>query len=169
MALELPNTMDYSKSGKSKAEYLNDLYAVITNDFKTETTSLIGKKVCLVNEPSTEGREYTFNHITRYDKSEEIHLDFNRCKKIPWLAALLNSCPNSDVKCWSEKQKYVNKKSGKKKTVTRTIVWYERGNLKLVLQEKTDSYFLITSFTVAGEKAIEKLNQEYLDSSSKLY
>jgi hypothetical protein len=169
MALELPNTMDFLKSGKSKEEYLDDLYSIMSNDFKIETTNLIGKKVCLVKEPSTEGREYTFNHITRYDKSPEIHLDFNRCKKIPWLAPILNSCPNSDVKCWTEQQKYVNKKSGKRKTVTRTIVWYEEGNLKLILQEKNDSYFLITSFTVAGERAVEKLNQEYELSSTKLY
>lgn len=163
MALALPKIMDFASCGKSQNDYLNDLYALFISDFQTNTTSLLGDRVMSYRDPITNGKEYTFNHITKLDDSAPGSIDYNRCKKIPWLSAILKSCPTPEVKCWFFETLY------RKKTVTRLKVWYEAGNILLILQPKGSIYYLITSYTKAGQRNIDKLNREYTDSSTKLY
>ena len=169
MALTLPHTIDYAKSGKSKNDYLDDLYAIFSHDFQTNITTFLGQRVLPHRDPITDGRVYSFNHIVKFDVSKVGSIDYNRCKKIPWLSPILGGCPVPDVKCWAIESTYINKKTKKKRKIKRIKVWYEAGNLLLILEQKGNIYYLVTAYTKAGQRSIDDLNDEYTNSSTKLY
>jgi len=162
MPLHLPDAIRYDTFGKSLEDYLDHLYAIFRDDFYTNEVLFLGKKVLSHKDPIDAGRVFTFNHITRYDVLKP-RVDFNRSKKIPWLSPILNGCPDPDVKAWSKKTK-----SGKR-WVTRVKVWKENSQFLLILQPKGEVYFLITAYTIGGERNINRLNQEYVNSPDKLF
>ncbi len=162
MPISLPDAIRYDTFSGTLEDYIYHLYELFKTDFYTNEVTFLRKKVLVQRDPMMDGQVYTFNHITKYDILHP-DIDKGRSKKIPWLAPILNGCPDSNVKCWE-----VRRKSGKK-WVTRVNVWYEQFQFLLILQPKDAVYFLITAYTKGGARNIQKLNDEYNNSSDKLY
>jgi hypothetical protein len=150
MGIQLPNTIQFDSSSETKDDYLKRLYEIFTKDFYIDKVTFLGKRVLPEKYPEIDNRVGSFNHITKFDKSSS-KLDFNRSKKIPWLAPILNNSTDPSIKCWETKVK----------KDTRVNVWYEPGSFHIVLQPKGEFYYLITAITKSGQHEIDKLNNEY--------
>lgn len=161
----VPNTIKFESFGGTEDDYLTHLYGIMWHDFYTVGVTFMGKPVHLEKYPMFNGREYTFDHITRPkrpDQSVQI-VDYYRCKKIPWISSILNAAPTPDLKCWSFQDKY------RGKWTTRVIVWDEGNRFFIVLHDAGRLFYLITAFTKGSDRDIRKLNEQYNKSKSKLY
>lgn len=163
MPIALPNTIRYEDFDGSIEDYISHLYTIFREDFYSNQVFFLGKQVLAAKKPMDEGREFSFNHITKFDVKKP-RVDYGRSKKIPWLSPLLNGCPDPDIKSWEERVK----SSGR--WVTRTNVWYERYGFLIVLEErkKRGVYYLITAYSATKPRDVAKYNRKYNNSSDKL-
>lgn len=159
MAITLPTTFSWTDFTGTQKEYLVQLYEIFTHDFYANQVIFLGHRVLPQKDPMTDERVWAFNHITKYETLSPTHLDYNRSKKIPWIAPILNGCPDSCIKAWQTEMKY------RGKWVTRVHVWYEAMHFEIILQEKGNVYYLITAITKSDPRDDIKLNDEYKNST----
>ena len=158
MAIDLPKTFKWIDFEGTQKEYLDKLYEIFKHDFYINHVTFNGQRVLPQKYPVTDERPYTFNHITKFRHHNSNSLDYNRSKKIPLIATILNGCNDKTVKCWEFQATH------NKRRVTRIKVWYERSNILIILQPKDDKYILITAYTISQPYKINKVKREYKSS-----
>jgi hypothetical protein len=134
-----------------------DIYReVIYEHFRTDFLAYIPKftgKPCRVNRaPLVDGKEPTFWHIITEGKEEENRIpDLRRCERIRWPRPMIEQVPCAHVNSWRVRR-------GKKWRINLAPTDF---SYLVVLAEKSNSVFLITTFHVERDHRRRKLKAEW--------
>lgn len=132
--------------------YVEVIYAHFRTDF-VQYIPRLANKPCRINcYPLTDGKEPTFWHIISEGEAEEDRIpDFRRCERIRWPRPLIEQVPCAHVNSWRVKR-------GSKWRINLAPTDF---SYLVVLAEKSQSVFLITTFHIEMDHRRRKLRQEW--------
>ncbi len=144
--LELPLGWSEDSIGK--------IYEKFYNDFVCGSVTYSGKPVKVSMKKGPKDMLNVFWHIiTKEDKKSGDRLvDFARLKRIFWIKEIILNPDHPDVLNWEYEEK-----PGK----IRVYLWVKERDYVVVLEKKTNSYFLVTAFNIEGESTRRRLRKKY--------
>ena len=135
--------------------YLEKLREIFFQDFINTNPLFDGKRVALYN------KEESFWHITTqdYDKNSNRQPDEERCKRIKWIRKFIENFDCNKIECADYcKGMKVWIEYGKR---NRIFILLEEVKFVVILEERTDRFYLITAYYIDQEHTLKKLNQKY--------
>lgn len=143
MPPQLPFQGDWSS-------YIQNVYDIFTNDIFLSGLRFKGLPIRLRNDPEYQGKEFGFWHLVSEGNVEEDRIpDLERCKRIPWIAHMINNHAHQSVSCWPERR-------GK---TEEWVIWNEAENYVVVLSARRDYWLLKTAYLVTFNSKRRALTQ----------
>ena len=145
----LPPLMELGDYDGNPTKYLDALYARFCDDMLSGKVRFRGVRVSVRAVPMTKGKGYGFWHCISEGENEEDRVpDFERCKRIGWIRAVIENADGPEVDCWSNRRG----------SETHCLLWFREEYL-VVLAERKEYYLLKTGYCPKGRR-IEKLRAE---------
>ncbi len=148
----LPQLLMLDDYGGSWQRYEDEVYARFYTDFVESRPLYRGKPVDITRQ-IIDGKERSFWHCVQEGRIEEERTpDLRRCERIGWIRAIIEHSDNALIKKWQ------NKKRGRN---SRQLLWFEEADFLIVLEQRTDRWFLWTAYCTTWEHTKRKLRKEY--------
>ena len=151
--LVLPAIMELTDYGGAFEVYQEAVYQQLLTDFVKGSTFFLGKKVILIEDPRTDGREFTFCHLTSSNEfgsreESERNSELRRLETVIWIKPIIEAASSGIASYYGVTHTRNNRNA---RTENRVIVWYEEEGFKIVLREGKFVYFLLTAFSVTQQ------------------
>ena len=149
--MKLPNEITGDFNGQFES-YDDLVYEAFRYDFVRTSPNFEGTSLKLKRHPLRNSREATYYHLTRKGPDEENRIPcYERMKKIRWARAIIDSCPNDDIKIWT---KLTNRK-------TRILLFHETSRYLVVLDKRKDYILFWTAYPITTNNKVRRLLREY--------
>lgn len=154
---KLPPLNTLEQNNNNHAFFTNTSYEIYKNDFCENTVIFNGLPIKTNTTLNHNLQQIGFEHITTKDIQQGNIKDLrtynnSRIERVPWIKYLIeHSCDCENYRCFKN---YRNNRE-------RTIIWCVKERYVIILEKRTDSYFLITAYCLIYKKAEEKLEREY--------
>ncbi|WP_026461434.1 hypothetical protein [Adhaeribacter aquaticus] len=149
---ELPDLICLSDFGGSFDVYLDAVYKIFERDFITSKPTFKGTRLGLKRHPVTDGRAYTFYHMTHEGKDELNRTpDLRRCERIGWPRPMIDFSESSQLKVWSNVR-------GRDK---RILIYHQAEKYLVILDDRGDFILPWTAYLITYRHQEEKLLKEY--------
>ena len=152
----LPDTLDISEATD---ETVDLLYMIFDRDFKQTTPHYGERPIVFSPGQSVKGYEVIFWHLITgdYHAPDPEHLEFDRAKRLPWCAPIINHALSSVPLVWDSEQP-----DGK----VRTYIWLKDFDYVVIVQkervcERGDVARLITAYCVNKDWSRKSLQKKY--------
>lgn len=133
-------------------EVLERLHQRFLRDFVRSCPLLNGLRVKPANMGLLKGMPRTFWHIVSTGPDDnDREIDFDRCRRVPWIRPIIEHCTEESVLCWETVQK----------RSTRVKLWLCNYGYAVILGRGLKHYGLITAFVVRYDHEREGLRREY--------
>jgi hypothetical protein len=142
--------MELSDYGGSFEVYQEAVYQRLLSDFVHTRTFFLGKRVILIENPRTDGREFTFCHLTsanEYGSREESERvpELRRLEIVIWLKPIIEAISLNSTSYYAVE---FIRKNNNSRAEMRFVLWLEDEGIKIVLREGNHVFFLLTAFIV---------------------
>ena len=119
-------------------QYVEDLYAIYLGDIVNSGLTFQGLPVKSQYRPPSQGKGYGFWHVISDGATEEDRIpDFRRCKRICWIAWLIQNVDKDPRISWWENRRGRN---------THVVIWIEEQEFVVVLAKRRDYFLLKTAY-----------------------
>ncbi len=157
----LPSLVVFKDYGGNWNAYLEAIYGMFKKDFIDSKPDFFGRRMGLIRNPVSLGKEATFWHFISEGKVEDDRLpDFRRCERIKWPKPIIESADDgSKVKWWSDKRQ----------TDTRILIALSDFTYIVVLLDKGNYLLPLTAYNIDKSHRQDKYRKEYeeFNKSSK--
>ncbi len=135
-------------------QYEDAVYSEFYSDFIASGPTFQGQPV-RITKNLIKGKERGFWHLIQEGRVEEQRTpDIRRCERIRWIRAIIEHAHEPEVKTWQ------NERKGK----TRQLLWLQESEFLVVLEKRSNAWFLWTAYCVTEEYKQHKLSKEYEQS-----
>lgn len=150
----LPSRIEWKMFAGDFDRYEEALYTIFKRDFIDNKPCFRGKFVDIIHQQFYNGKERSFWHIVT-SGGEDIRRSFDedRCGSISWVKALIEEdivC--EDFKVWV---KWYDKSNR-----DRVFIWCSKVNYMVVLEDRGNTFKLITAFNVMPYK-VKSYQKDY--------
>lgn len=171
ICLWLPPIIEFDEYENNWLEYNSHLHNIFLRDFINDKPVFQGKKVEVRINPTDNGVEHAFIHLTCISKDTKADIndrtpDFRRCERIEWNRKIienyncLNNCSNCKKISYYE-QYYKN--------TIRIILLFSDVRFKIILEKRKNYFLLITGYYMQYNNVIEKeLKKVYKYNQQKM-
>jgi hypothetical protein len=169
MCFELEEIIELNDYGGNFTNYEDAIHQIYLDIFRNPSIYFKGKMILPITFPRQhKNRHWTFSHMTstgngkKGNNKKEIEdnreLDLRRCERITWVKQILQNLNKDCLKIWRERRNSKN----------RIVIWHEKMDFALVLQEESKVYRLVTTFNTAAPKYRTDNNNAYKQYISDL-
>lgn len=142
--------------------FLEAIYQVFLRNVAHGDLKFQGKPVKCRFNPPYEGKHYSFWHLISEGKGEtERTPDLERCRRILWIAWVIQNSNDPKVIRWWE-----NQRSTVRGLKTHVPLWFVEQNYVVILEKREDYYLLITTYCLRGQQ-LEKFEKEWQTWTAK--
>lgn len=150
-----PDLYPFTGDWATYVEVINRCYL---DHFVRSTTFWRGKRIGVRYEPTTDGKAYTFWHITcGLDANGDVNPpDLDRCARIGWVKAVIEA-DSAKVLTWEQKR-------GRDTSVAIALPDF---SFIVFLAERRDRMYLLTAYCVMSQRQRDRYRQEYERSKKR--
>ena len=152
----LPELIKLNQYNGDWKEYEEKLYSVFKEAFIDNTQYFLGKPIGIFTDKMYNNKEKTFWHVISEGPSEfERNPELRRCERVGWINTIVNLiyCNNCE-EIYKWKYRHSNKKF-------RYKIWCRKTNFIVILEERKNTFMLMTAYIVKYNHTKEKLEREY--------
>lgn len=154
----LPDLIELNDYNGDFASYLEAVYNVFKKDFVHDKPYFKGKKLALKKHPVTNGKEYTFYHLTHSGPDEKNRTpDMVRMARIGYPKPIIDNSGNISLKVWRNERK--NK--------SRILLFHEKENYLVILEDRKKYILPWTAYYINYRNSKKKLLKEYNNYKAK--
>ncbi|ECK2142810.1 oxidoreductase [Salmonella enterica subsp. enterica serovar Enteritidis] len=145
--LSMPPYLPFSGDWRT---FIDDVYNAFKQDILLSNIRFKGLPVRPRYTPEYDGKEFGFWHVTSEGKEEnERTPDLERCKRIRWIAHMINNYNHAEISCWSERRD----------STEEWVIWNEYEDYVVVLSARRDYWLLKTAYLVTYNSKKRSLQQ----------
>jgi hypothetical protein len=160
MTMVLPDIIELSDHEWNIDSYEAAIHVVYLDIFRNPPVYYNGKQILPIVFPKQyKGRHWTFSHMTSTGKVEDDReFDLRRCERLTWVKKILMNLDHPSIKKWRQIRR----------SKSRIAIWHETQDFLIILEERTDTFKLITIFLTQAQKYKNQFNKEYQEYIKEL-